>query len=74
MTKCFSGVLRFPSLPVFFGMDDQNQNIKTARLLSAREVGTQLGVSAETVKDWIRRKGLPAIQLPGLAFRIAPWT
>jgi excisionase family DNA binding protein len=69
MTNHFAGIPRFPYQPVYTGMLDQT--IKTTRLLSAREVATQCGVTAETVKAWIRYKGLPAIQLPG-AFRIDP--
>jgi excisionase family DNA binding protein len=41
----------------------------TARLLTAREVGGLLGVSAETVLRWTRRGDLPAIRLPGGAIR-----
>ncbi len=52
-------------------MLEQNTN-KITRLLPAREVATRLGVSAETVKTWIRVKGLPARQLPDRAYRIDP--
>jgi excisionase family DNA binding protein len=52
-------------------MLEQDSN-KITRLLSAREVATRLGVSAETVKTWIRGKGLPATQLPDRAYRIDP--
>jgi excisionase family DNA binding protein len=34
-------------------------------LLTAREVGEYLGVSAESVLRWRRRGELPAIRLPG---------
>jgi excisionase family DNA binding protein len=36
-------------------------------LLTAREVGERLGVSAETVLRYTRRGDLPAIRLPGTA-------
>jgi excisionase family DNA binding protein len=39
------------------------------RLLTARDVADQLGVSAETVLRWTRRGELPAIRLPGGAIR-----
>ena len=39
----------------------------TARLLTAREVAEQLGVSAETVLRWTRAGKLPAIELPSPA-------
>jgi prophage regulatory protein len=41
----------------------------TGRLLTARELAEQLGVSAETVLRWHRRGELPAIKLPGGAIR-----
>jgi excisionase family DNA binding protein len=41
----------------------------TGRLLTAREVADRLGVSAETVLRWSRRRELPAIKLPGGAIR-----
>ena len=40
------------------------------RMLTARDVGEQLGVSAEAVLRWIRRGELPAFRLPGGAIRI----
>ena len=40
-----------------------------SRLLTAREVAEQLGVSTETVLRWTRRGELPAIRLPGGAIR-----
>ncbi len=39
------------------------------RLLTAREVGDLLGVSAETVLRWTRRGDLPALRLPSGALR-----
>ena len=44
----------------------------TGRLLTARELGDLLGVSAETVLRWTRRGELPAIKLPGGAIRYQP--
>jgi excisionase family DNA binding protein len=44
----------------------------TDRLLTARELGEQLGVSTETVLRWTRRGELPAIKLPGGAIRYRP--
>lgn len=44
----------------------------TGRLLTARELGEQLGVSTETVLRWTRRGELPAIRLPGGAIRYRP--
>lgn len=44
----------------------------TGRLLTAREVGELLGVSAETVLRWTRRGDLQAIRLPGGAIRYRP--
>ena len=41
----------------------------TGRLLTARQVADQLGVSAETVLRWTRRGELPAIRLPSGAIR-----
>ena len=41
----------------------------TGRLLTARQLGDLLGVSAETVLRWTRRGELPAIRLPGGAIR-----
>jgi excisionase family DNA binding protein len=41
-------------------------------LLTARQVGDLLGVSAETVLRWTRRGQLPAIRLPGGAIRFRP--
>jgi excisionase family DNA binding protein len=43
----------------------------TVRLLTAREVGELLGISAETVLRWTRRGDLPAIRLPGGAVRFS---
>jgi excisionase family DNA binding protein len=40
-----------------------------APLLTAREVASLLGVSAETVLRWTRRGELPAVRLPGGAIR-----
>ena len=39
------------------------------RLLNAREIANYLGVSAETVLRWARRRQLPAFRLPGGAIR-----
>jgi excisionase family DNA binding protein len=39
------------------------------RLLTAREVATQLSVSTETVLRWTRRGRLPGFRLPGGALR-----
>ncbi len=39
------------------------------RLLTARQVGELLGVSAETVLRWTRRGELSAVRLPGGAIR-----
>ena len=39
------------------------------RLLTARELAEQLGVSAESVLRWTRGGELPAIHLPGGAIR-----
>lgn len=41
----------------------------TGRLMTARQVADQLGVSTETVLRWTRRGDLPAIRLPGGAIR-----
>jgi excisionase family DNA binding protein len=43
----------------------------TNRLVTAREVGELLGVSAETVLRWVRAGKLPAVGLPsgGIRFR-----
>jgi excisionase family DNA binding protein len=41
----------------------------TGRLLTARELADQLGVTAETVLRWTRRGELPAFKLPGGAIR-----
>jgi excisionase family DNA binding protein len=41
----------------------------TGRLLTARELADQLGVSAETVLRWARREEIPSIHLPGGAVR-----
>jgi excisionase family DNA binding protein len=41
----------------------------TDRLLTARQVAADVGVSAETVLRWTRRGELPAIKLPGGAIR-----
>lgn len=38
-------------------------------LLTAREVGEQLGVSSETVLRWTRRGTLPGFRLPSGALR-----
>jgi excisionase family DNA binding protein len=38
-------------------------------LLTAREVGEVLGVSAETILRWTRARKLPAIRLPSGAIR-----
>jgi excisionase family DNA binding protein len=38
-------------------------------LLTARQVGDLLGVSAETVLRWTRKGELPATRLPGGAIR-----
>jgi excisionase family DNA binding protein len=43
--------------------------VSSGRLLTAREVAGQLGVSAETVLRWTRRGELPAFRLPGGAIR-----
>jgi excisionase family DNA binding protein len=40
-----------------------------ARLLTAREVATQVSVSTETVLRWTRRGRLPGFRLPGGALR-----
>ncbi len=42
------------------------------RLLTAREVSQQLGVSAETVLRWTRRGHLPAVRLPSGQIRFPP--
>jgi excisionase family DNA binding protein len=39
------------------------------RLLSARELGSILGVSAETILRWNRRGELPGFRLPGGSIR-----
>lgn len=39
------------------------------RLLTARQVADQLGLTAETVLRWTRRGDLPGIRLPGGAWR-----
>jgi excisionase family DNA binding protein len=39
----------------------------TGRLLTAREVGELLGLSAETVLDYTRRGELPGFRMPGTA-------
>jgi excisionase family DNA binding protein len=39
----------------------------SGRLLTARELGEAIGVSAETVLRWTRQGELPAIRLPGTA-------
>ena len=41
----------------------------TGRLLTARQVGDRLGVSAETILRWTRRGDLPGFKLPGGAIR-----
>lgn len=41
----------------------------TERLLTARVVGEQLGVSAETVLRWARRGELPSVHLSNRAIR-----
>jgi len=41
------------------------------RLLTARQVGDRLGVSAETVLRWTRRGDLPGFRLPGGALRFS---
>jgi excisionase family DNA binding protein len=41
----------------------------TDRLLTARQLAEQLGVSTETVLRWTRRGELPAFKLPGGAIR-----
>jgi excisionase family DNA binding protein len=41
----------------------------SGRLLTARQVAGDLGVSAETILRWTRRGELPAIKLPGGAIR-----
>jgi excisionase family DNA binding protein len=50
----------------------EHDNNKITRLLSAREVALYLGVTADTVKAWIRTKGLPAVQLNKREYRIDP--
>lgn len=42
------------------------------RLLTARELADQFGVSPETVLRWTRRGDLIAIKLPGGAIRYRP--
>ena len=42
------------------------------RLLTARELAEQFGVSVETVLRWTRRGELPALRLPGGALRYRP--
>jgi excisionase family DNA binding protein len=42
------------------------------RLLTARAVAEQLGLSTETVLRWVRRGELPAIRFPGGAIRFRP--
>jgi excisionase family DNA binding protein len=49
---------------------EQETNPTETRFLSARQAATRLGVSSETVKSWIRHKGLPAKRLPDKAYRI----
>ena len=41
----------------------------SARLLTAREVAAQLGVSSETVLRWTRSGKLPGFRMPGGALR-----
>lgn len=41
----------------------------SARLLTAREVAAQLGVSSETVLRWTRCGELPGFRMPGGALR-----
>jgi excisionase family DNA binding protein len=41
----------------------------TDRLLTARLLADQLGVSPETVLRWARRREIPSIHLPGGAVR-----
>ena len=41
----------------------------TGRMLTARQVGDRLGVSAETILRWTRRGDLPGFKLPGGAIR-----
>jgi excisionase family DNA binding protein len=41
----------------------------TERLLTARELADNFGVSIETILRWTRRGELPAIKLPGGAIR-----
>jgi excisionase family DNA binding protein len=43
--------------------------VSGAPLLTAREVGARLGVSAETVLRWSRRGELPFVRFPGGAIR-----
>src|SRR4051794_37887715 len=44
----------------------------SGRLLTARELAAELGVSAETVLRWTRRGELPGFRLPGGAIRYQP--
>lgn len=46
----------------------------SARLLTARQVAEQLGVSTETVLRWVRSGKLAAFRLPGGALRFQPDT
>lgn len=39
------------------------------RLLTARELAGLLGVCVETIARWRRKRGLPAIRLPGGHYR-----
>jgi len=42
-----------------------------ANLLKIGEVATELGVSTETIRNWVRRKRVPAYKMPSgqLRFR-----
>jgi excisionase family DNA binding protein len=44
----------------------------TSRLLTAREVALDLGVSVESVLRWARRGDLPAVYLTSRAIRFRP--
>jgi excisionase family DNA binding protein len=41
----------------------------TAQLLTTREVASRLGVSSETVLQWVETRGLPAHRLTSRAIR-----
>ena len=45
------------------------KRLMTGRLLTARVVAQQLGLSTETVLSWVRTGKLPAFKLPGGAIR-----